>query len=260
MEANAAVTSHERLAVFLGRDLSGPENMHVQVGANLPVARAGVLLAHLTRLADIRVLLGAGITSYLDKRRVTSFEFVWDARSLVGAEALMYQEGVFDSMWRPNVFFVGGLQVDATGNTNLIGIGRNPKQMKVRGPGTVATATMATYCDYYYIIMPAHTPQSFVERCDYISALGDRRERKRLGFPGGGPRYVLSGLGILDFEAESGRMRLRHLLPGNTVDSVRAATGFDLLVADDVTELPEPSREELALLRDRIDPEGLLRR
>lgn len=255
-----AVTAQERLAIFLGRDLSGPDDMHVQVGANLPVARAGVLLAHLTRLPNIRVLLGAGITSYLEQRRLASFEFVWDARSLIGAEALMYQEGVFDSMWRPNVFFVGGLQVDATGNTNLIGIGSDPKKMKVRGPGTVATATMSTYCDYYYIIMPAHTPQSFVERCDFISSLGDRRERERLGFPGNGPRFVLSPLGILDFEGSSARMRLRHLLPGSTVDKVREATGFELEVAPDVTEVPEPTPQEIALLRERIDPEGLLRR
>jgi glutaconate CoA-transferase subunit B len=39
------------------------------------------------------------------------------------------------------------------------------------------------------------------------------------------------------------------------VDEVKANTGWDLAVADDLHETPPPTREELALVR-KWDPEG----
>jgi glutaconate CoA-transferase subunit B len=44
-------------------------------------------------------------------------------------------------------------------------------------------------------------------------------------------------------------MRLRALQPGATLERVRKATGFELLVADDVKELPAPTEMELFALR-----------
>jgi hypothetical protein len=51
-------------------------------------------------------------------------------------------------------------------------------------------------------------------------------------------------------------MRLRSVHPGVTVDEVLAATAFDLVVPDDVPESRLPTPEELALIRDVIDPDG----
>ena len=47
--------------------------------------------------------------------------------------------------------------------------------------------------------------------------------------------------------------------PGVTVDEVVAATGFELVVAGDVPETRLPTDEELALIREVIDPNGLAR-
>jgi glutaconate CoA-transferase subunit B len=44
--------------------------------------------------------------------------------------------------------------------------------------------------------------------------------------------------------------------PGVTVDQVREQTAWDLRVADDVSETPAPTAEELHLIRDELDPEG----
>jgi acyl CoA:acetate/3-ketoacid CoA transferase beta subunit len=66
---------------------------------------------------------------------------------------------------------------------------------------------------------------------------------------------VVTDLALLDFEPESKRMRLVALQPGVTVEEVVDSTGFELLFADDVRELPPPNDEELAGIR-KIDPDG----
>lgn len=65
----------------------------------------------------------------------------------------------------------------------------------------------------------------------------------------GGPSRVITDLAVLDFEPESRRMRVIALQPGVALADVQAATGFDLLTADQVTRIPEPTPEELDLLR-----------
>jgi glutaconate CoA-transferase subunit B len=103
-----------------------------------------------------------------------------------------------------------------------------------------------------------HDPRTFVERVDWVSCagyLGGGDERARLGLEGG-PELVVSNLAVMDFEPESKRMRLRTVHPGVTVEQVQEATGFELLVADDVTETEPPSAEQVRLIREEIDPDG----
>jgi glutaconate CoA-transferase subunit B len=169
----------------------------------------------------------------------------------------MWQGRVFDDMSRPDVFFVGGLQMDRRGNINLFGIRDGEGGWKMRGPGGLALATMSTSCRGYYVVMPSHDPRTFVEKVDLISALGDRTERARLGFPGGGIRLILSPLGVFDLD-DDGDLRVRSLHAGVSADDVRAATGFALEIPDDVPTTPPPTADELRTLRERVDVHGTL--
>jgi glutaconate CoA-transferase subunit B len=45
-------------------------------------------------------------------------------------------------------------------------------------------------------------------------------------------------------------MRLRQVQPGVSVAAVQEATGFPLLLGEDITEQPEPSATELEMLRE----------
>jgi hypothetical protein len=54
-------------------------------------------------------------------------------------------------------------------------------------------------------------------------------------------------------------MRLISYHPGVSVAEVQAQTGFPLEVAPDVTETPPPTREQVRLLREEIDPLGIRR-
>ena len=89
--------------------------------------------------------------------------------------------------------------------------------------------------------------------------LGGGDERERLGL-GGGPELVVTNLAVLDFEPESKAMRLRSVHPGVTVEQVREATGFELIVPGEVPETPPPTPEQVRLLREEIDPDGMCKR
>jgi glutaconate CoA-transferase subunit B len=216
-------------------------------------------MANLTNRPDLRVILGLGVNNLSGGRPAPAVHpFLFDPRSQTG-EAYMVQEHVFDDVSRPDVFFVGGLEVDRRGNLNLFGIPDGSGGWKVRGPGGIALATMSTNCRGYYIIMPRHDRRTFVERVALITALGDRQERARLGLPGGGPRLVLSPLGVFDF-GDDGEMRIRTLHEGVSLEQVREASGFPLAPegSAEPARTEPPSAAELTLLRERVDIEGTL--
>lgn len=252
----APASINELFAILLARDLREGDRV-IMVGANMPMARAAAVLANLTTHADARIMIGLGVQALGNGGTPPAVHpFLFDPRTLA-AEALMYQAEVFDDVATPDVFFFSGLQLDRRGNLNLFGIPDGNGGWRMRGPGSVALATMSTNCRGYYIVMPRHEPRTFVEKVALISALGDARERKRLGFPGGGPRLVVSPLGVFDFD-DDGELRVRSLHEGVTPDVVKDATGFPLEVPDDTPTTPPPTEEELELLRERVDVHGTL--
>jgi len=70
-------------------------------------------------------------------------------------------------------------------------------------------------------------------------------------------RRVVSNLGVFDFATPDKVMRLASVHPGVSVDDVVAATGFALVVPDDVPQTRLPTPEELDLLRNVLDPTSL---
>jgi glutaconate CoA-transferase subunit B len=79
--------------------------------------------------------------------------------------------------------------------------------------------------------------------------------RQRSGLPRGGPSAVITTLCVLGFDEKTGEASLRSYHPGQSVDSVRAETGWDLKIAPDVSETLAPSARELEIIR-RYDPQG----
>jgi len=173
-------------------------------------------------------------------------------------EGVMNYRFVFDTVWsgRRHVM-MGATQVDRYGNQNIACIGdpAKPKAqlLGMRGaPGNTINHTTS-----YWV--PRHTPKVFVEKVDVVSGVGYDRARE-LGERSARfheIRRVVSNLGVFDFETPDNRMRLRSVHPGASVDDVVAATGFELVIPDDVPESRLPTEAELVLLRERVDPKGL---
>ncbi|MEV5542989.1 hypothetical protein AB0L13_39830 [Saccharopolyspora shandongensis] len=67
----------------------------------------------------------------------------------------------------------------------------------------------------------------------------------------------MTNLAVFDFEPETGAMRLLSVHPGVTVDEVRGATGFPLVIQGEAPQTRLPTGEELRLIREVLDPRGL---
>lgn len=254
----------ELLACFLARDLNDGEEL--QVGVALPIPEAAVRLAHLMHGPNMElVFLGARMNVH-HLHTLPLPAFGWDNRVVRWSESFSDRGHRFDQVkdWHRRVFFIGGLQVDLHGNTNLIGVGKDYKQLEFRGPGSVGTPTLTTHVGRYYLVLNSHTPRVLVPRCDFISTVGwgdgGADARRKLGLPGGGPRYCVTPLCVMDFTEVDKRMRLKSLHPGVTVEQVKAQTGFELVIPAEIPLTAAPSTEELTLLRTRVDPDGNLRR
>jgi glutaconate CoA-transferase subunit B len=66
---------------------------------------------------------------------------------------------------------------------------------------------------------------------------------------------VVTDLGIYHFD-DDGEMRLDSLHPGVTIEAARETIGWEIRVATDLRTTPEPTAEELHLIRVELDPEG----
>jgi acyl CoA:acetate/3-ketoacid CoA transferase beta subunit len=179
------------------------------------------------------------------------------ASSLVFESHMPYRK-VFDVVWsgRRNLIMMAS-QIDRTGNQNISAIGSwvRPKAqlVGVRGaPGNTVNHTTS-----YWV--PNHSTRSFVEQVDVVSGVGYQRAA------GAGPsasrfhqiRYVVSNLGVFDFETPEKTMRIHSVHPGVTVDEISEATGFDLVIPPDVRETRMPTPDELQMIREVLDPGGL---
>lgn len=250
-------STDETIAAWIADQLADGES--VWAGTNLPVPRAGLLLAHWTDCPNLRVLLSFYQHNFAGGQAPPSTEMFADGRLRYGAEMTLmdHHGGAFSHIRDIDVFFVGGLQVDRRGNTNLVGIDDGDGGFRLRGAGPAGATSFSADCDRYYVYMTRHNPRVFVEKCDFVSTVGPAR-RSELGLPGGGPERVISPLGIFGFDARD-HLRLEATMPGTTTEEVRAATGFDVEVSDDIHELSGPNPEQLDVLRNEVDREGFLR-
>lgn len=158
--------------------------------------------------------------------------------------------------------FLGGAQIDCYGNLNstIIGEHKNPK---VRLPGSGGANDVGSAC-WRTIAIMIHDVRRFVEKIDFVTTpgyLSGPGAREAAGLPEGtGPFRVVTNLGILGYDEDSKRMKLLSVNPGVTVEQVIENTGFELLLADDITSNDPPTDAELEILRRDVDPDGLYRK
>jgi acyl CoA:acetate/3-ketoacid CoA transferase beta subunit len=166
---------------------------------------------------------------------------------------------MFDMVWygRRHVI-MGASQIDAFGNQNFAAVGADYAKPKVQLLG-FRGAPGNTVNDPTSYWIPNHSPQVFIEKVDVVTGVG--WDRAVAAGPAAtryfGLRRVVTNLGTLDFGGPDHRMRVIEVHPGVTVDDVVAATGFELAIADGVTESRLPTDDELHLIRDVIDPQAL---
>ena len=150
--------------------------------------------------------------------------------------------------------FLGAAQIDSYGNVNTTVIGPHDLP-KVRLPGSGGANDFGSLC-WKTIILMRQDKRRFVEKLDFLTTPGyltgsGAREKAGL-LRNTGPWRVVTQLGIYGFD-ENKRMMLLRVCPGVTVDDIQENTGFRLKILEKVEAEPEPSKEELEILR-KLDP------
>lgn len=263
-------TLHERLAVVISREFRNGEvaftglttgNAAAVYATGIPLAAMG--LAQMLHAPDLTILL-AGWMQNPD---------LWQLESLPSAEFLPElldlpceaQTRDYPGQWSMkrgdiDIGFCSGAQVDVSGSVNSVQIGRDAHP-DIRLVGPILQPEHMTLFGREIIMMPRHNRQCFVETVDFVSGVGwpgGREGRRQLGLVHGGPFLVVTPLCIFEIDTEVGRLRVRSIHPGVERETVRSATGFEIGDLSHVDVTPNPTDEELALLRTRINRGGIL--
>jgi glutaconate CoA-transferase subunit B len=228
-------------------------------GFGSPCAQVAMYVAKRTHAPNM--VLVEGSTYALDPEPPFIPATSNDWALLRGARHVLRFEELFDLGARGELdrMFLSGGQIDPYGNTNVTAIGGLPQPKVKLGGGGGGCNLSATVGELTLWTTRHRSGRVFVEACDFVTDLGHRTAlgtRAEMGLAGGGPRALVSELGVFDFPA--GRIRLRERFADVAVDEVVAATGFELDVADDVRTVALPRDEELAVLRS-VDRLGVRR-
>ena len=154
---------------------------------------------------------------------------------------------------RIDLFFLGGGQIDGQANINLLGTGEWPGT-EARFPGSFGSAFMYLMTHRTILFREEHSPRVLVQRVAMVSAPG-------VSPPGvfrrGTAQALVTGRCVFRFHADRARFSLESLHPGESVETIRAETGFDFDAPAEVPQTPDPTEAELALLRGPVCDEML---
>jgi glutaconate CoA-transferase subunit B len=228
------------------------------IGTGMPLAAA--MLAQKTKSPNLITMFEAGsVAPQLIKLPLS----VADSYTMAGGLMHSSMNEIMEACQRGIVdyTFLGGAQIDMYGNLNSTMVGTDIRKPKVRLPGSGGANDLASLCWKTLIITP-HDKRRFVSKLDFATTpgfLSGPGSRETAGLPAGtGPYKVISTLALMGYDPESKRMRVESLHPGVTVDDIRANTSFEMLFVEDLPVTPEPTDDELRILREEVDPQGLI--
>jgi acyl CoA:acetate/3-ketoacid CoA transferase beta subunit len=253
MTADLEYTPFELMAVAGARELKDGEV--VAVGLGLPVVAS--FLAKRTHAPNITIMFELGV---VDPEPVHQGVGLADPRVWYRAKILssfVDMLGTVLHKGRVDVGFLGGLETDAYGNLNTTLLG-DPKGKFRHFVGSGGANDIAS-CARRTIIIIRHEARKLKEAVSFVTSPGylrGGREREAAGLRGG-PSRVITDKAILDFDPESKRMRLISIHPGTTLEDVLANLSFQPIVPDDLPTTEPPTAEQVRLIREEIDPEGM---
>ena len=228
---SAGWTADEMMTVAAARQLADGEVCFVGIG----VPSLAANLARRTHAPGLVLVYESGTIG--SKPQVVPLS-IGDGELADTADAVVSVPEIFNYWLQPGrieVGFLGAAELDRRGdiNTTVIGPYGAPR---VRLPGAGGAPEIARSSGRVVVVV-RQSPRTFVERVGFRTSLGDR------------VTTVITDIGMLERDPERAELVLAAVHPGRTVDESRAATGWDLAMADDVTETTPPTAAELAALR-----------
>ncbi len=253
-ETSPAYTTDEMMTVAAARALHDGEACFVGIG--LPSTAAN--LARLTHAPGLVLVYESGTLGAKPDRLPLS---IGDGVLADTADSVVSVPEIFNYWLQPgriDVGFLGAAQIDKFANINTTVIGSDYVHPQVRLPGAGGAPEIAASCREVIVVV-RQSRRTFVETVDFVTSIGYGRgpgDRERLGLRGGGPSRVITDLGILEPDPDTRELTLTHVHPGVGVEEVRAATGWDLAVTDDLAITEPPTENELTALRRLAESKG----
>jgi glutaconate CoA-transferase subunit B len=226
------------MAVVAARELRDGEVVFVGIG--LPNLACN--LARRTHAPNLVLIYESGAVGAVPERLPVS---IGDPALVTGSLMVCGMADVFQLFLqngRIEVGFLGGAQVDRSGNINTTVIGKY-KRPKVRLPGSGGAAEIAIHARRILIVAKL-SPRAFPERVDFVTSPGQRVAK------------VITDKGVLERD-ENGELVLTGLYPDVDAADVKAGVGWTLRCRPSLARLGPPTKIELQLLRDVLDPKGL---
>jgi glutaconate CoA-transferase, subunit B len=237
----------EMMSVAAARELS--DGAVCFVGIGLPSTAAN--LARLNHAPSVVLVYESGT---IGSKPPTLPLSIGDGELAETADSVVPVPEIFN-YWlqggRIDVGFLGAAQIDRFANLNSTVIGDYDKP-KVRLPGGGGAPEIAAMAKQVIVII-RQSSRSFVEKLDFRSSIGfgdGPGDRERLKLAGAGPTVVITDLGVLRPDPRTCELQMTQLHPGVSAEEAREATGWDLQVSDEIAQTPEPSEQELQILRE----------
>ncbi len=248
-------TPSEMMITASARALKGEKVVFVGVGS----PNIACNLARRTVSPDLELVYESGVFGARPARLPLS---IGDPTLISGATSVCSMTELFMNYLqggRIEVAFLGAAQIDRFGNLNTTVVG-DYHSPKVRLPGSGGACEIAIHAKKIFMITKLGK-RTFVEKLDFRTSPGHLDgipgERQKLNIPGNGPKLVATDMGNFIFDEETGEMTLQSIHPGVTLEQIQAEISWPLKVVANLEETLPPTEEELRLLREELDPDGM---
>jgi glutaconate CoA-transferase subunit B len=248
-------SSDELMIIEASRYISDTDT--VVVGTGLPMVSA--MFAQKTHAPHVSFVIESGpVDPVFDKVPISVTDpSIMNRAVKLGAKrevlGCLVQRGLVD------IGFLGGAQIDQYGNINSTYIG-TPEKPKTRFPGSGGANDIASSVPKILIIT-RHEKRRFPSKVDFITSPGyidGANGRTKNFMKVNQPDIILiTDLAVMEIDKSKGKMVITKLMPGVTVEKVKENTGFIPEVASKVDQVELPTDEELKVLREEVDKEGV---
>lgn len=220
----------------------------IMVSPMTTIVSIGARLARLTFSPDILLTDG-------EARLIADTPAIGAAPAAI--EGWMPFGRVFETLsWGRRHVVMGANQIDRYGNQNLSAFG--PLQHPTRQMFGVRGAPGNTINHITSYWVGNHSKRVFGDSVDIVSGIGwDKIDPDNPAFRFFNVYRVVTNLGVFDFNGPDHQMRAVSLHPGVEAEQVAENTSFEVHGLGEAQTTRLPSEEELALLRERIDPKSL---
>jgi acyl CoA:acetate/3-ketoacid CoA transferase beta subunit len=244
------VTASEIMVTAASKEVNDGEVAVVGIG--LP--QVACVLARRTHAPGLSLLLEIGVANMepvdtpvgLADSRIFYRGTSWSG--FIDTLGMSLHRGIVD------VGFIGALEVDRFGNVNTT-LTKDPDGRVRYFNGSAGGNDVASLAKRVIVIV-RHGKRKLPAAVAHLTSPGfvNGRSRQDLGLRGGGPLRVITDMAVLGFDNPSRTASVVSVHPGIPIEQLIENTGFPLQVPDPLPVTPLPTKEQLRLLREEIDP------